>query len=149
MDARVALSLALFSQGLSGAVFAPVPKLDSASATFFRRGTTNVVVLLGEALGSANEFHAAGGGVRAVPVPPAPPAVSIEGTAGGIAVQSSNPEKTGSIQFVVAADAVLGAHELRVAGPGGVSNPLVFQVSDIPEIAEPPQGKGWEDARII
>ncbi len=149
MHARVALLWALVSQGALGAVFAPVPKLDSASATFFRRGTTNIVAIQGDGLGSANEFHATGTGVRAVPLPPAPSAVSVEGTAGGISVQSSNPEKAGSIQFIVAADAVLGAHELRVAGPGGVSNPLVFQVSDIPEIVEPMQGKGWDDAPLV
>jgi len=42
------------------------------------------------------------------------------------------------VQISVAADAEPGRRELRIATPGGLSNPLVFFVGQLPEFSEPP-----------
>ncbi len=149
MEPRPGLLLALVAPVALGAGFAPMPRLDSPSATFFQRGTTNLLTLQGDGLGSATNFIAGGNGVKAIRVPAGLPPVVLESSAGGIAVQPSSSEKSVTLQWVVAKDATLGAHELRVAGPGGVSNPVMLQIGDVPEIAEPAPGKGWEDAPRI
>ncbi|MFZ1932417.1 MAG: PPC domain-containing protein [Thermoguttaceae bacterium] len=41
------------------------------------------------------------------------------------------------LQLIVAADAELGPRELRLAAPNGLSNPLVFQVGQLPEFRKP------------
>jgi len=38
----------------------------------------------------------------------------------------------------IAPDAALGQRDLRIAGAGGISPPLIFHVDDMPEISEPP-----------
>jgi len=43
-----------------------------------------------------------------------------------------------TLEVVIAASAAPGRRELRLEGPLGLSNPLVFQIGDLPEIAEPP-----------
>lgn len=39
-------------------------------------------------------------------------------------------------EITIAADAEPGSREIRVAGPSGVSNPLVFQIGQVPEFSE-------------
>ncbi len=48
-----------------------------------------------------------------------------------------------TLEFTVAADAALGAREIRLAVQGGLSNPVVFQVGDLAEFTETP----WLDIR--
>jgi hypothetical protein len=43
-----------------------------------------------------------------------------------------------TLEVAIAADAAPGRRELRLEGALGLSNPLVFQIGDLPEIAEPP-----------
>lgn len=144
MNPRLALGTRLGGAGLGlalvatvhGAV-APVPKLDSASLVYLQRGTTNRVTLNGDGLGQLDRLWASHVGVRVSAVASPSGAVSLEGSAGGIAVRAAEPAKARAIDVVVGADVPLGSHEVRVAGPGGVSNPVAFQVSDHPEILEP------------
>ncbi len=128
----------LLLAGISAhAAIQPVPRLDSASSAFLQRGSTNTVTLAGEGLGSVTDSLPSHPGLRILPQPASAPAVVLEGSAGGISVRPSDPARSYGVQIVVAPDAPLGGHEVRVAGPGGVSNPLVLQVTDLPEIAEP------------
>ena len=134
---RLGLGLGLGMAGwLHGAV-APMPRLDSISTVFLQRGTTNRVTLNGDGLGLLDKLWASHEGVRVVPVASASGAVALEGSAGGIEVKASEPSKARMVDLVLGPDVPLGAHEVRVSGPGGVSNPVSFQVSDHAEIAEP------------
>jgi len=42
-----------------------------------------------------------------------------------------------TLELTVAADAPLGARELRLATPDGLSNPLVFEIGTLPEVTSP------------
>jgi len=119
------------------AVAQPVPQLTSSPITWFQRGTTNDVTLSGEALSSVSAVLISGGGVMGSPGIRMAPAVTLEGSAGGL---TAGPEAAKSIpvQLVVSPDAPLGSREIRVAGPDGVSNPLTLNISDLPEVGEPP-----------
>ena len=133
----VGLAGLLFVGVSAHAAIQPVPRLDSASSTFLQRGTTNTITLAGEGLGAVTDSLPSHPGLRISPQPASTPAVVLEGSAGGISVRPTDPARSYAVQVVVAPDAPLGGHEVRVAGPGGVSNPLVIQVTDLPEIAEP------------
>ena len=124
-------SLASFS-----ALAQPVPKLDSLSATWFQRGTTNEVTLNGDALAGVKELLFTGVGTSGSFGAKTASGVTLEGSAGGISVGAADTAKLLSVRLIVAADAPLGARELRVAGPNGVSNPLILNVSDLPEQLE-------------
>ncbi|MBL9176193.1 MAG: PPC domain-containing protein [Verrucomicrobiales bacterium] len=117
----------------------PVPRLVSSPVTWFQRGTTNEVVLTGEALSGVQSIWVTGEGVSVSPGNLPAPAVSLEGSAGGL---SAAPEasKTLPVRVVIVPGAPLGTRELRVAGPDGVSNPLTLNISDLPERLEPPSG---------
>lgn len=136
---RLATAAALGCLGATilPAAIQPVPRLDSASATFLQRGTTNTVHLAGDGLAGVTDHLASHRAIRLGDVPASPPPVVLEGSLGGITVRPVDPARSLALQVVVAPDAPLGAHELRVAGPGGVSNPLTVQVTDLPEILEP------------
>ena len=125
------VSLASFS-----ALAQPVPKLDSLSATWFQRGTTNEVTLNGDALVGVKELLFTGLGTSGNFGAKTAAGVTLEGSAGGISVGAADTAKLLSVRLIVAADAPLGARELRVAGPNGVSNPLILNVSDLPEQLE-------------
>jgi hypothetical protein len=126
-----------FTGGLLHAAIQPVPRLDSTSLTFLQRGTTNTVTLSGDGLAAVTDHLASHKALRIADVPSSTPAVVLEGSLGGITVRPTDPAKTLALQVIIAPDAPLGAHELRVAGPGGVSNPLTVQVTDLHEILEP------------
>ncbi|MFO1459019.1 MAG: PPC domain-containing protein [Verrucomicrobiota bacterium] len=132
--------LGAWACGLGGAVCAqPVPRLVSSPVTWFQRGTTNDVVLSGEALTGVQSIWVTGEGVSASPGNLAAPAVALEGSAGGLAA-APEAAKTLPIRVVIAPGAPLGTRELRVAGPDGVSNPLTLNISDLPERLEPAAG---------
>jgi hypothetical protein len=131
------LPVALLATGSLAAAVPAVPKLDSAATTFFQRGTTNTVRLDGDALASVTDFLPSGPGWQILPSPVSPPSVVLEGSLGGITVRPTDPAKVLTLRVVIAPDAPLGSRELRVAGPGGVSNPLTLQITDLPEILEP------------
>lgn len=114
----------------------PVPRLDSASASWFQRGTTNVVTLSGDALGNLSEVLLTGIGVSATLETLPNPAVALEGNGAGVRSESAGTVNSRRIHLVVEPDASPASRELRVAGPDGVSNPLTLQFSDVPELLE-------------
>ena len=113
-----------------------VPKLDSLSATWFQRGTTNEVTVNGEAFGGVSTVLFTGNGLAGNFSAGTANGVTLEGSAGGITVGQADTGKALTLRVIVAGDAPLGGHELRLAGPNGVSNPLAVNVSDLPELLE-------------
>ncbi|HTH47135.1 MAG TPA: hypothetical protein VMB21_06465 [Candidatus Limnocylindria bacterium] len=123
--------------GCSLALAQDVPKLDSLSATWFQRGTTNEVTVNGEAFAGINTLLFTGNGLAGGLTTGMSHGVSVEGSAGGITVGQTDASKALTVQVIVSGEAALGGHEVRVAGPNGVSNPLTINVSDLPELLEP------------
>ena len=130
----LALVLCLLSAWASWAQ--PVPRLDSSSASWFQRGTTNVVTLSGDALGHLSEVLLTGIGVSATLETLPNPAVTLEGSGTGVRSESAAAINSRRIVLVVEPDASPSPRELRVAGPSGVSNPITLQFSDVPELQE-------------
>ena len=126
----------LMLAGLPVVLGQPVPKLDSSSQTWLQRGTTNELVLNGDALASVGEVYFSGSGLSGGVVAKTPAKVTLEGAAGGLTAAPVEPGKSATLRLVIAADAPLGSREIRLAGPNGVSNPLTIQISDLPEWTE-------------
>jgi hypothetical protein len=114
----------------------PAPKLDSLSATWFQRGTTNEVTLSGDAFGGVEAVLLSGAGLNGALTAKAAPSVTVEGSGGGISTGNADNAKSLTLQLVVADNAALVSRELRLAGPSGVSNPVTVNVSDVPERLE-------------
>ena len=117
--------------------------------TFLQRATTNTVTLSGEGLATVATFLASHPGIRVGSEPDPVPAVMLEGSLGGIRVRPSDPARTRAVQITVQADAPLGAHEIRVTGPGGVSNPIAIQLTDLHEVLEPSGTAGMATAPLL
>ncbi len=133
----------------SAALAQPAPKLDSLSATWLQRGTTNEVPLNGEALSGANAVLFTGSGLSGTLAVKAPPTVTLEGSSGGLSIGQADTGKTLVLQMVVMAGAALGSRELRLAGPNGVSNPLTVNVSDLPELLERKPNNAADQAPLL
>ncbi len=120
----------------------PVPRLDSVSQTWFKRGTTNEITVSGEALTGVNEVFLSGSGVISAVVPKGQAPVSLEGASGGLSTGTIEIGKSVIVRVSIAADAPLGSREVRMASPSGVSNSKTIQISDLDELSEKsPDGK--------
>lgn len=126
-----------------------VPRLDSSSTSWFQRGTTNEVTLNGDALGRAEAVLLSGAGVSAAPTPKAPPRVTLESSSSGLTAHPADTTKSTLVQVWVASDAPLGTREARLAGPNGVSNPLIINISDVPELKETTPNQKPTEAPLI
>ena len=136
----ILLALSAFSAlwiSLPEALAQSAPRLDSATATWFQRGTTQEVTLKGDALEGISAVLVTGAGIAASTVAPQTSVIALEGAGGGITSGAGNSPTALTIRWSSTADAALGPRELRVAGPHGVSNPLTLQVSDLPELPDP------------
>ncbi|MBM3901657.1 MAG: hypothetical protein FJ379_06150 [Verrucomicrobia bacterium] len=114
----------------------PVPRLDTASASWFQRGTTNRITLSGDALGNLSEVLLTGIGVTATLEELPAPAVALEGSTTGVQSEPAGAVNSRRIRLVVDPEASPTPRALRVAGPDGVSNALTLQFSDVPEVLE-------------
>src|SRR5438093_10557089 len=114
----------------------PVPKITSVSPDWVQRGTTSVVVLEGDNLSQINGFIFSGdGGLTATNAPPPDRNAVLESSRGGIG-PADNDEKRVRVSVTASAAAPLGARELRVTAPTGVSEPVVLNVDFLRQIAE-------------
>src|SRR5437773_3710756 len=114
----------------------PVPRITSVSPEWVQRGTTSVVVLEGDNLSQINAFLFSGdGGLAATNAPPPSRSANLESSRGGIG-PADNDEKRLRVSVTAAPDAPLGARELRVAAPNGVSEPVVLNVDFLRQIVE-------------
>ncbi|MEY2408681.1 MAG: hypothetical protein QOF48_1351 [Verrucomicrobiota bacterium] len=136
----------------------PAPKLTSISPEWIQRGTTVEVVLAGENLGGVTQFIFNGEpGLVAtnMPAPPPPPkpSVTIESTGGGITrAETATPardDKRLVLRVTASADAALAPRELRVVAPGGVSNPLLLNTGQWPEVAEKELNSSTSQGQLV
>lgn len=117
----------------------PVPKISSLSHDWFQRGTTNEIAIVGENLSGAAAVHVSGDpGVQATLVPAdlGKTPVTLETSQGGIVVGDLSDPKKVAVRIACAPDASLNGREIRVITGGGVSNPIGFNLSALPEILE-------------
>ncbi len=126
-------------------------RLESASVRWFQRGTTNVLNLDGERLGTVDQVLVTGEGVVATILPKSgSSAVVLESAKGGLTGEASPADvKSVEVRLVVAADAPFGARELRVASPSGISNPLTVNVSELLELTEREPNNLPAEAQLI
>src|SRR5262249_36412383 len=84
--------------------------------------------------------------------PPANPAVTIESSLGGISRVEPVPPKDDKklvVRLTATADASLSVREVRVVSPAGVSNPLLLNVGQLPEVSEAGANNSAEQAQMI
>ncbi|MFO1499776.1 MAG: PPC domain-containing protein [Verrucomicrobiota bacterium] len=122
----------------------PVPKLMALSRDWFQRGTTNEVVISGEHLRGAKAVRVSGDGGLAVLLSTPDeglPKVTLEASKGGISVGDSSESKAVRATVTISDDASLNPREIRLVTAEGVSNPVIVNVSPIPEILETSGGE--------
>lgn len=142
------LCSALLLTGVA-ALAQPVPKLTTLSREWLQRGTTNHVVVEGENLSGVTGFFVSGHpGLTAARAAAPRPTVTLQSSAGGIA-PAGDDDKQLTALVVVAPDASLEARELRAVSPTGVSNPLLVQVSAVPELIEQEPNNATNQAQSI
>ncbi len=121
---------------LTGAVASaqPVPKLKTISHEYLQRGATAQVTIEAENISPDAKFLLSDdAGLTLTLVPPAQPTMAVESSLGGVStVAKPDPGKI-TATLAIAANAALGNREVRVATAGGVSNPVNFIVSHLPE----------------
>ncbi len=116
-----------------------IPKLKTISPEWVQRGTTTDITLTGENIANISSFAFSGDEeqLTAVIAPVSKPAIGLESTAPNVfSTGPASDDKRVTARLVVASDAALGAHEMRVITAGGASNPLTIRVTDTPEIVE-------------
>ncbi len=111
-----------------------VPRLNSVSREWIRRGAKTEVTLAGENLATATNVLISGApGVSASLVPAGPVRVQVESSSGGISNIVRTDGKSLRLLLNVDAAAALTDREIRVASSDGVSNPLSLRLSPWPE----------------
>lgn len=131
---RVLLGLLLSALVPTFAMAQAFPTLTSASPQGGQRGAALDVVLTGERLGAASAVVFSVDGIDAT-VTSHTGRKTVTFTGGGVSGDIPDEGRL-AIQVVVAADAPVGIHSVRVSTPDGVSNALPFVVGDLPEVAE-------------
>ncbi len=113
------------------------PKIDSLSLTWFQRGTTNEITLSGAGFQAGSTLHLTGLGITGSLVLPATHQITLEASGGGLIAAPALPStQSAQARLIVSASAPLGAQELRLVSPNGVSNGQKIQVSDVLEVVE-------------
>jgi len=101
-----------------------------------QRGVTSTVTLEGENLSYVEGFIFSGDeGLSATNAPPPVYSAKLETSRGGI-VPADNDEKKLRVSITVSPDAPLGARDLRVTSPSGVSEPVVLSVDFLRQVSE-------------
>lgn len=120
----------------------PVPRLTSVSSPWFERGKIATVILLGDNLADINAIIFSGdpgfSATNQAVVEMTKGELPLETSGGTVFTQDLPPRENKSATIIVTVDksASFGPREMRVIGPGGVSNPIFVQVSDLPGIQE-------------
>lgn len=127
----------------------PIPKLNSLSAEWLKRGATTEVVLEGEGLNAVTDLIFSGElGLSASRAPMPEAVVTIEASKGGIA-PAGDDDKKFTARIAVAPEAALGAREVRARTASGLSNPLTVNVSDITEVLEQEPNNSTNEAQVV
>ena len=131
---RVLLGLLLGALLPSIAMAQAFPTLTSITPQGGQRGGTVHVVLTGDRLGPATALLFDRSGVDAtIASHTGHKAVTFSGA--GVSASIADSGRLGA-DVVIAADAPIGVHNLRVSAPDGISNAVPFLVGDLPELAE-------------
>jgi hypothetical protein len=134
--ARLICALAISQAFLFSAGAQPVPKLNALSHEWILRGANAGLELYGENLGGAERLIISGApGVTAKIKPIVANATGLESSLGGIQSAPRQDQNRVQLDIDVSTNAPLTGREIRVVTPTGVSNPLTFNLSPIPEIA--------------
>jgi len=113
----------------------PAPKLSKVSREWVQRGTVAELTLSGENLSQASKILISGAqGMAGEIVPPAAPALKVESALGGISAVAPPDAGRLAIRLKIDPNAPLVERELRVSGPGGVSNPVTVRAGNLPEV---------------
>jgi hypothetical protein len=107
--------------------FPPPPRLLLVTPCGGQAGVAVEVAVTGTDLEDATGLLFDDPGIRAELIAPAPPPNPR---------QPAPKTVTARFRVTIPAQAALGLHDLRVVGPGGVSNPRAFVVGDLPEAVE-------------
>lgn len=127
----------------------PVPRIDSLSPKWIQRGITNQVVLEGTNLAPVVRGIFRDEKEISASIYAAQPPLRLEASQPGVLAEVSPAGKRVTLNLAVSADAVPGTRELRVVTPTGLSNPIKFNVSDIPEITEMDNDNSLETAQAV
>lgn len=129
--APLALAAAFFARGASAAA----PHIGYAYPAGGCRGTVLEVRVGGKDVYGATEALVSGAGVTAEVIDSAPPAEPVKNQN-----RQSVIAEVVKLKITIAPDAAPGARHIGLATPGGLSNKLLFQVGQLPELgeAEPP-----------
>jgi hypothetical protein len=114
----------------------PVPKLTSSSPDWIQRGTAIEVTFAGENLTNASALWFG---------------VDPDSRQSGVAATDLKVSDAKSLtaKITVAADAPPGEREVRVVTPTGVSQPIILNLGDLPEILESGTNKSIETAQSV
>lgn len=147
--------LLLVCVALPCVVFAQ-PKLTSASPQWIQRGTTLDFTLSGEKLHSVTGLVFSGeSGLTASFIPrftQSSAEIAVESDSGAFTVAPAVDKNTGTslvVRLNAATNAAIGARELRVMAPTGVSAPVAINVGALPEIAEKEPNNTLEQAQAV
>lgn len=127
-----------------------VPKISSLSNTYFQRGNKARVTVSGENLAGAKGTIIDGApGARARIIAAAPSGVSVESSSGGVSTVERPDPKSLQLELELESQAGLVERELRIVTPEGVSNPLVFRASALPEVSSTGDNTSAETAQSV
>ena len=126
-----------------------VPKITSLSPEWVQRGTTSLVLIDGDNLSEVRGFLISGdGGLTATNAARLENNGNLEASRGGI-VPADPDEKKLRVRVTVAPDAALGARELRVVTPTGVSEPVALNVDFLRQVTETGRNNDTNHAQLV
>lgn len=115
----------------------PLPRLDSAMPCGAKAGTTVELTLAGTDLEDAEAVIFSHAGIKAEPINPELPKVDPKDPKKkDPPPMSKGPQPARKFKVTVAADVPVGQYDVRVVNKWGVSNPRVFCIGDLTEVAE-------------
>ena len=135
---------------ISTAYAQSAPKLNSLPHEFYQRGTSQELSLSGENLGDAKEVLINGApGVTASIIPTSTPGIAVESSLGGVSTVVKTEAKKIAITLSISNNAALTDRELRLVTKEGVSNPVSFRVSELPEVVSAQNNNSLESAQQV
>ncbi|MFO0878655.1 MAG: PPC domain-containing protein [Gemmataceae bacterium] len=148
-----ALALALFGwavpvQAQRNPSGLPSPRLYQISPAGAKAGATLEVVVAGRHLEEAEKLVFSHPGIKAEAVPVPKPEIDPK-TKKPLPVAGSLPADLYRFKVTVAPDVPLGNHDVRLINKWGVSNPRVFVIGDLTEIAEKEPNSDVDQAQKV
>jgi hypothetical protein len=135
---------------VAGSVFAqPMPKVNSISQEYVQRGSSVKLTFNGENVGEGNILVSGEAGLKVTVARAKGATVGVEASGGGVSTIAVGEPNRLVATVEVETNAPLGRRELRVATKAGVSNPMNFVVSHLPEVKGASGANSIEKAQVI